>query len=225
MRVLVAEDEPKLALLLARGLREEGYAVDLAHSGPQALGAASGTDYDAIVLDVMLPELDGLEVCRTLRERGAWSPILILTARDGVEDRVAGLDAGADDYLVKPFSFDELLARLRALVRRGAPERPAVLEVDDLRLDPASRRVWRGEIEIELSPLELALLETFMRSPGLVLTRAQLAEHVWDHAYERRSNVVDVYVGYLRRKVDAPFGRESLETVRGIGYRLARAGR
>lgn len=225
MRVLVAEDEPKLALLLARGLREEGYAVDLTHTGPQALGAASGTDYDAIVLDVMLPGVDGLDVCRTLRERGTWSPILLLTARDGVDDRVAGLDAGADDYLVKPFSFDELLARLRALARRGAPERPAVLEVDDLRLDPAARRVWRGEVEIELSPLELALLETFMRSPGVVLTRDQLAEHVWDHAYERRSNVVDVYVGYLRRKVDVPFGRESLETVRGIGYRLTRARR
>lgn len=224
MRVLVVEDEPKLALLLARGLREEGYAVDLAHNGADAVGAASATGYDAIVLDVMLPGMGGLEVCRALRARGAWSPILLLTARDAVEDRVAGLDAGADDYLVKPFSFDELLARLRALARRGTPERPVVLEVDDLRVDPAARRVWRGGVEVELSPLEFSLLETFMRSPGQVLTRDQLAEHVWDHAFERRSNVVDVYVGYLRRKLDEPFGRASLETVRGVGYRLARTG-
>jgi two-component system OmpR family response regulator len=220
MRILVVEDELKMASLLRRGLIEEGHAVDIARTGDDALWMAQSADYDALVLDLMLPTIDGLEVCRRLRANGVWSPVLMLTARDGVEDRVAGLDAGADDYLPKPFSFAELLARLRALMRRGAAERPTVLEVDDLRLDPATHQVWRGDAEVELSGKEFALLETFMRRPGQVLTRDQLLEHAWDYAYESRSNVVDVYVRYLREKVDRPFARESLETVRGVGYRL-----
>jgi two-component system, OmpR family, response regulator len=220
MRVLVVEDELKMAGLLRRGLLEEGHAADVARTGDDALWMAAAVEYDAVVLDLMLPGLDGVEVCRRLRERGIWAPVLMLTARDGVEDRVAGLDAGADDFLPKPFSFAELLARLRALGRRGAPERPAVLEVGDLRLDPATREVRRGDAQIRLSAKEFALLETFMRRPGEVLSRYQLLEHAWDLAYESRSNVVDVYVRYLREKVDRPFGRDSLETVRGAGYRL-----
>jgi two-component system OmpR family response regulator len=220
MRILVVEDELKMAALLNRGLTEDGNAVDVARTGDEALWMAQAVAYDAIVLDVMLPGLDGVEVCRRWRESGVWAPVLMLTARDGVEDRVAGLDAGADDYLAKPFSFAELSARLRALVRRGAAERPAVLEVGDLRLDPATHQVWRGKAEIALSGKEFALLETFMRRPGDVLSRLQLLEHAWDYAYENRSNVVDVYVRYLREKVDRPFGRSSIETVRGVGYRL-----
>jgi two-component system OmpR family response regulator len=220
MRILVVEDELKMASLLQRGLVEEAHAADVARTGDDALWMARAVDYDAIVLDVMLPGPNGFEVCRQLREAGIWSPVLMLTARDAVEDRVAGLDAGADDYLPKPFAFAELLARLRALARRGADERPAVIEVGDLRLDPATRAVWRGDAEIELSAKEFALLETFMRRPGQVLSRYQLLEHAWDYAYENRSNVVDVYVRYLRDKVDRPFGRRSLETVRGSGYRL-----
>jgi two-component system OmpR family response regulator len=181
---------------------------------------AQATPYDAIVLDLMLPGRDGLDVCRELRRSGVWSPILMLTARDGVGDRVAGLDSGADDYLTKPFSFAELLARLRALTRRGAGGRPVVLEVGSLRLDPATRQAWRGDVPIELSPKEFALLETFMRRAGEVLTRLDLLEHAWDFAYENRSNVVDVYVGYLRAKIDRPFDVDSIETVRGVGYRL-----
>jgi two-component system, OmpR family, response regulator len=220
MRILVVEDELKMASLLRRGLQEEGHAVDLARTGDDALWMARATEYDALVLDLMLPGIDGIEVCRQLREGGVWAPVLMLTARDGVEDRVAGLDAGADDYLPKPFSFAELLARLRALVRRGANERPAVLEVGDLRLDPATRRAWRGDVEVKLSAKEFALLEAFMRRPGDVLSRYQLLEHAWDYGYENRSNVIDVYVRYLRDKVDRPFGRASIETVRGAGYRL-----
>jgi two-component system OmpR family response regulator len=222
MRVLVVEDDVKMAALLRRGLAEEGLSPDVARTGDDALWMAAATEYDAIVLDVMLPGADGFEVCRRLRESGMWSPVLMLTARDAVEDRVAGLDVGADDYLTKPFSFAELLARLRALARRPPLERPAVVEVGDLRLDPATRQVWRGEAEIDLSTKEFALLETFMRRPGQVLSRYQLLEHCWDYGYENRSNVVDVYVRYLREKVDRPFGRTSLETVRGAGYRLRR---
>jgi two-component system OmpR family response regulator len=184
---------------------------------------AGSTEYDAIVLDVMLPGIDGFETCRRLRSDGVWTPVLMLTARDAVEDRVAGLDSGGDDYLVKPFSFAELLARLRALTRRGEVERPAVLEVGELRLDPATRQVWRGESEIALSAKEFALLEAFMRRPGEVLSRFQLLEHAWDYGYENRSNVIDVYVRYLREKVDRPFGADSIETVRGAGYRLRNA--
>jgi len=220
MRILVVEDEQKLAGLLERGLVEEGHAADVARTGEDALWMAGSVEYDAIVLDLMLPGVNGVEVCRRLREREVWSPVLMLTARDAIEDRVAGLDAGADDYLPKPFSFAELLARLRALVRRGPVERPAVLEVGGLRLDPAAHKVWRGDTEIDLSAKEFALLETFMRRPGQVLSRYQLLEHAWDIAYENRSNVIDVYVRYLREKIDRPFGVESLETVRGTGYRL-----
>jgi two-component system, OmpR family, response regulator len=220
MRVLVVEDEPKMAALVSRGLREEGMAVDVVEGGDEAIPRAAASDYDAVVLDVMLPGVDGFEVCRRLREDGVWSPILMLTARDAVADRVAGLDVGADDYLLKPFSFAELLARLRALGRRGAVERPAVLEVGDLRLDPATRRVWRGETEISLSAKEFALLEVFMRRAGDVLSRFELLEHAWDYDYENRSNVVDVYIRYLREKIDRPFGVETIETVRGAGYRL-----
>jgi two-component system, OmpR family, response regulator len=220
MRALVVEDELKMAALIRRGLAEEGYAADGARTGEDAIWMAQATPYDAIVLDLMLPGRNGFDVCKTLRENGVWSPILMLTARDGVEDRVAGLDSGADDYLSKPFSFTELLARLRALTRRGPTERPAVLEAGSLRLDPARRQAWRGETSIDLSAKEFSLLETFMRRPGEVLTRLDLLDHAWDFAYENKSNVVDVYVRYLRGKIDRPFGLESLETVRGVGYRL-----
>lgn len=220
MRVLVVEDEVRLALLLKRGLEEEGYAVDTSGDGAEALWHATETEYDAIVLDIMLPSMDGLEVTRRLRAEGRWTPVLLLTARDAISDRVVGLDAGADDYLVKPFSFAELAARVRALVRRGRVERPTVLEAGDLRLDPARRRAWRGEVELDLSPKEFALLELFLSHPGEVLTRTRILEHVWDFAYDPASNVVDQYVGYLRRKIDRPFGRDDLETVRGAGYRL-----
>jgi two-component system OmpR family response regulator len=224
VRVLIVEDEIKMASLIRRGLREEGMLADVAIKGEDALWMAGSTTYDAIVLDVMLPGIDGFETCRRLRESEVWTPVLLLTARDAVEDRVAGLDGGADDYLTKPFSFAELLARLRALARRGAVERPPVLEVGDLRLDPATRQVWRGNNEISLSSKEFTLLEAFMRRPGQVLSRDQLLEHGWDYEYENRSNVVDVYVRYLREKVDRPFGIKSLETVRGAGYRLRQDG-
>jgi two-component system, OmpR family, response regulator len=224
VRVLVVEDDVKMAALIRRGLVEEGHAADIAATGEDALWMAQAHPYDAIVLDVMLPRLDGCGTCRELRGAGVWAPILMLTARDAVEDRVSGLDAGADDYLTKPFSFAELLARLRALARRGGVERPTVVEVGDLRLDPASRRAWRGEHELQLSPKEFALLETFMRRPGQALSRLQLLEHAWDFAYENRSNVVDVYVRYLREKIDRPFGTDSIETVRGVGYRMRAEG-
>jgi two-component system, OmpR family, response regulator len=224
MRVLMVEDDVKMAALVRRGLTEDGHAADVAGTGEDAVWMAQAHPYDAFVLDVMLPGLSGFETCKRLRDEGVWSPVLMLTARDGVEDRVAGLDVGADDYLTKPFSFAELLARLRALSRRGAVERPAELTVGDLRLDPATRRVWRGEDEVALSPKEFALLETFMRRPGQVLTRVQLLEHAWDFAYENRSNVVDVYLRYLREKLDRPFGKSSFETVRGVGYRLREDG-
>jgi two-component system OmpR family response regulator len=220
MRVLVVEDEVKMAGLVRRGLVEEGLAVDVAGSGEDALIRAAATDYDAIVLDVMLPGISGFDTCRKLRERGTWTPVLLLTARDSVDDRIAGLDGGADDYLTKPFSLGELSARLRALFRRRPSERPAVLAVGDIELDPASRSVRRNGTEIDLSAKEFALLETFMRSPGRVLSRFHLLEHAWDYSYEHRSNVVDVYVRYLREKLDRPFGLESIETVRGSGYRL-----
>ena len=224
MRVLIVEDEPKMASLIRRGLREEGYAADVAGTGNDALWMAGATEYDAIVLDVLLPGTSGFDVCRELRRSGVWSPVLMLTARDSVDDRVAGLDAGADDYLTKPFSFVELLARLRALARRPPLERPTVLEVGDLRLNPATHQAWRGDAELELSAKEFRILEAFMRRPGHVLSRLHLLEHCWDYGYENRSNVVDVYVRYLREKIDRPFGLESIETVRGAGYRLRRDG-
>jgi two-component system OmpR family response regulator len=220
MRVLVVEDEKKLGELLGRGLREEGYAADVADRGEEALWMARAVEYDAIVLDVMLPGADGFEICRRLRRDRVWTPVLMLTARDAVEDRVVGLDAGADDYLTKPFAFEELLARIRALTRRGQVERPSVLEVGDLRLDPAAHRAWRGDRELDLSAKEFAMLELFMRRPGLTLSRTQLLDGAWDIAFESRSNIVDVYVRYLREKIDRPFGRNSIETVRGVGYRL-----
>jgi two-component system, OmpR family, response regulator len=224
MRVLVVEDEAKLARLVARGLREEGYAVDVAERGEDAVWMAEATQYDAILLDVMLPGVDGFEVARRLRGKEVWSPILMLTAREQLDDRVAGLDAGADDYLAKPFDFEELLARVRALVRRSPTERRVVFEAGDLRFDRNQRRVWRGDVELDLSPKELTLLELFMRRPGTVLTRSELLDGAWDMSFERRSNIVDVYVRSLREKLDRPFGRSSIETVRGIGYRLREDG-
>jgi two-component system OmpR family response regulator len=220
VRVLIVEDQPKLAALLARGLREEGHAADIAERGEDAAWMALAARYDAIVLDIMLPGIDGLETCRQLRRRGVWTPVLMLTARDAVGDRVIGLDAGADDYLTKPFSFEELLARLRALNRRTPAERPVTVEVGELLLDPAAHRVWRGQTELDLSAKEFALLELLMRRPGNVLTRGQLLEGAWDMAYERRSNIVDVYIRHLREKIDRPFGSDTIETVRGVGYRL-----
>jgi len=224
VRVLIVEDERKMASLIRRGLTEDGHAADVAPRGEEALWMAAATPFDAIVLDVMLPGIDGFETCRRLRAHRVWTPVLMLTARDAIEDRVNGLDGGADDYLTKPFSFAELLARLRALARRGPAERPAVLEVGDLRLDPASHRAWRGDVEIALSQKEFSLLDLFMRRPGDVLSRLDLLEHAWDYGYEHRSNVVDVYVGYLRHKIDRPFGAASIETVRGAGYRLRKDG-
>ena len=220
MRVLIVEDELRMASLIHRGLVHEGLSADVAGTGDDALWMAQAHDYDAIVLDVGLPSIDGFETCRRLRGSGVWAPVLMLTARDAVEDRVAGLDSGADDYLVKPFAFAELLARLRALVRRGDSERPSVLEVGELRLDPATRVVTRGDVEITLSAKEFALLETFMRRPGEVLSRLHLLEHAWDFAYDNKSNVIDVFIRRLRGKIDVPFGCKSLETVRGAGYRL-----
>jgi two-component system OmpR family response regulator len=220
VRVLVVEDELRMAALLKRGLQEDGYAVDVASSGPDAVWQATEFTYDAVLLDLMLPGMDGVEVCRRLRAAARWVPVLMLTARDAVEDRVRGLDAGADDYLAKPFSFAELSARVRALIRRGAIERPTELRVADLRLEPAGRRAWRGEAELRLSAKEFALLELFLRHPDQVLTRTRILEHVWDFAFEASSNVVDQYVLYLRRKMDRPFGVDQLETVRGAGYRL-----
>jgi len=205
-----------MASVIRRSLEREGLAADVAGKGEEALWMAAAVEYDAIVLDVMLPGLSGFDACRLLRERGVWAPVLMLTARDGVDDRVRGLDSGADDYLVKPFALAELHARLRSLARRGRPERPSVLEVGDLHLDPARREVRRGDVQIDLSAKEFALLETLMRRPGEVLSRIELVEHAWDIAYELRSNVVDVYMRRLRRKL----GDGAIETVRGAGYRL-----
>jgi two-component system, OmpR family, response regulator len=220
MRVLIVEDEPRMADALRRGLRDEGYAVDLAADGEEAVWKASATEYTAMVLDLMLPGIDGVEVCRRLRADGHWMPILMLTARTKVPDRITGLDAGADDYLAKPFSFEELLARLRALIRRGPLERPTALTHGDLRLDLAARRTWRGDTEIELSPKEFRLLFAFLRRTGHVLTRFELLDTVWEEGSEHRSNVIDVTVRNLREKIDRPFGTQTIETVRGVGYRL-----
>ena len=222
--MLVVEDEQRMAGLLKRALEEEGYAVDVATDGPDGLWMATENPYGAIVLDVMLPGMDGFKVCRQLRQKEVWAPVLMLTARDDVGDRVRGLDAGADDYLVKPFSLMELAARLRALARRDDRSRPVTLSVGDLKLDPAAKRAWRGEHELDLSPKEFALLELLLRNPGNVLTRSQIIDTVWDFAYDGTSNVVDQYVTYLRRKVDRPFGRNDIETVRGVGYRLRSSG-
>ena len=212
-----------MARLLKRGLEEEGHAVDVGADGPEGFWLATENSYGLIVLDVMLPGFDGFELCRKLRTAGDWTPVLMLTARDAVDDRVRGLDAGADDYLVKPFSLLELSARLRALARRDDRARPVTLSNGDLRLDPAAKRAWRGESELQLSPKEFALLELFLRHAGSVLTRSQILEAAWDFAYDGSSNVVDQYVTYLRRKIDTPFGRHDIETVRGMGYRLMRS--
>lgn len=219
-RILVVDDEENIAYLVCAALRLEGFEVSSAGTGREALAAIEERRPELVLLDVMLPDLDGFEVCRRLRADGVWAPVLMLTARDAVADRVAGLDAGADDYLAKPFAIDELLARLRALARRGAVPRPAVLEVGALRLDPASGRAWFRDAELELSSKEFAMLEAFIRRPGQVLSRAELLDLVWDHAYDNRSNVVDVYVRYLREKIDRRFGVTALHTVRGRGYRL-----
>jgi two-component system, OmpR family, response regulator len=220
VRVLVVEDEPKMAELLRRGLTEDGYAVDIAADGRSGYDAAIACAYDAVVLDVMLPGLSGFDVCEKWRNHQIWVPVLMLTARGAVADRVAGLDGGADDYLTKPFHLDELFARLRSLIRRGPTPRPTVLTVGNLRADPASRRCWRGQTEIALTTKEFGLLELLLRRPGSVLTRELLLEHCWDIAYESRSNVVDVHIRALRDKIDRPFGVHSIETIRGIGYRL-----
>jgi len=214
----------RMAAAIRRGLRFDGLVADIAGDGEQALRTVGTTEYEAIVLDVTMPHMDGFETCRRLRAGGVWTPVLMLTARDAVEDRVRGLDGGADDYLTKPFSLAELTARLRALVRRGPIERPTVLEAGDLRLDPATREVWRGEAQIDLSAREFALLETFMRRPGQVFTQRQLLDAAWDLGQDQRSNVVEVYVRYLREKIDRPFGLRSIETVRGAGYRLRKDG-
>jgi two-component system OmpR family response regulator len=224
MRVLVAEDDVRMAAALTRGLRGEGMAVDVAGTGAETLELVGTTEYDVVVLDVMLPDGDGFQTCRRLRRAGQWVPVIMLTARASVDDRVRGLDSGADDYLTKPFSLAELLARIRALVRRGPVERPAELAVGNLRLDPATREVRRGEVRVDLSAREFALLETFMRRPGQVLSQSQLLESAWDLGYEQKSNVVEVYVRYLREKIDRPFGLASIETVRGTGYRLRKDG-
>jgi two-component system, OmpR family, response regulator len=224
MRVLIVEDDKRMGAAIRRGLQAENIVADVATNGEDALWMAGATDFDVLVLDLMLPGIDGFETCRRLRDAQVWTPIIMLTARGAIEDRVHGLDQGADDYLTKPFSLAELLARLRTLARRGPLERPAVLRVGDLRLDPATRQAWRGEAEIHLSAKEFALLEAFMRRPGEVLSQFQLLDFAWDYDYENRSNVVEVYVRYLREKIDRPFGIESLETVRGAGYRLRKAG-
>jgi two-component system, OmpR family, response regulator len=220
VRVLVVEDDPGMSSLLQRALAKQGWSVVVAATGQDGLWNVLEHDFDAVVLDLMIPAPDGVEVCRRMRAAGRWAPVLLLTARDGVADRVAGLDAGADDYLTKPFALAELHARLRALTRRDPRERPVVLAVGDLTLDPVTREVRRGDVPVRLSPTEHALLEQLMRSPGRPLSRTHLLEHVWDAAYEGDSNVVDVYVRYLRNKIDRPFGVETLETVRGVGYRL-----
>ena len=220
MRVLVVEDEERMASLLRRALEEEGHAVDVARDGPEGVWLATENPYGAVVLDLMLPGFDGFEVCRRLRAAEVWAPVLMLTARDEIGDRVRGLDAGADDYLVKPFSLLELAARLRALARRDDRVRPVLLTAGDLKLDPAGKRAWRGELELDLSPKEFSVLELFLRNPGVVLSRSQIIDAVWDFAYDGTSNIVDQYVTYLRRKIDRPFGRDDIETVRGMGYRL-----
>jgi DNA-binding response OmpR family regulator len=224
VRVLVVEDERRLAAAVRRGLAAEGFAVDLAHNGEDGLHAAREGGYDAVVLDLMLPKISGYRVCQQLRAEENWVPILILSAKDGEYDQADGLDLGADDYLTKPFSYVVLAARLRALLRRGAIPRPAQLQAGDLTLDPATRRVRRGETDIELTAREFALLEYLMRRSGRVVAKTELLEHVWDSYDSLDLNVVEVYAGYLRRKIDAPFGRGALQTVRGAGYRLATDG-
>jgi two-component system OmpR family response regulator len=224
VRLLVVEDEPGLAETVQRGLSKDGFVVDVVHDGEEAVWAATENAYDAMVLDIMLPKLNGYDVVRALRARGNWTPILMLTAKDGVYDQSDAFDLGADDYLTKPFSFVVLVARLRALIRRGAPERPVVLAAGDLTLDPARRRVSRGGVVLHLTPKEYGLLEFLLHRRGDVVTKAQILDAVWDPAFDGDPNIVEVYVRYLRRKIDLPFGRRAIETVRGAGYRLAEDG-
>lgn len=224
VRVLVVDDEVRLAAGLRRGLENDGFAVDVAVDGTEGLRMARANPYDVIVLDIMLPGVNGFRLCATLREEGNWTPILMLTAKDGVWDEVEALDTGADDYLTKPFSHAVLVARLRSLLRRDARERPAVLEAGDLRLDPAARRVWRGLVPVGLTTRELSLLEFLLRRKDEVVSTDEILDHVWDHDFEGDSNIVQVYVGHLRNKVDRPFGRRSIQTVRGSGYRLTADG-
>jgi two-component system OmpR family response regulator len=224
VRVLVVEDEKRLAAGLKKGLEAEGFATDVALNGTDGLWMASENPYDAIVLDILLPGMNGYEVCASLRERGIWTPILMLTAKDGEFDEAEALDTGADDYVTKPFSFVVLVARLRALIRRGAGERPAVLETGDLRFDPGARQVWRGDVQVDLTTREAALLEFLLRRKGVVVSKREILDHVWDYAFEGDPNIVEVYIGHLRNKLDRPFGRATLETVRGAGYRLAEDG-
>jgi two-component system OmpR family response regulator len=224
MRVLIVEDEERLASTVRRGLEGEGFSVDVAHDGTDGFRRAREGGYDAIVLDVMLPGMNGYRICSALRREGYRTPILILTAKDADRDEIEALDTGADDFLSKPFSFGVLTARLRALLRRGAPDRPAVLSAGDLSLDPGSHRAWRGETELTLTPKEFGMLQFLLRRAGQVASRGEILEHVWDQDYDGDSNVVDVYMGYLRKKIDTPFRRRSIETVRGIGYRLSADG-
>ncbi|HET9724985.1 MAG TPA: response regulator transcription factor [Actinomycetota bacterium] len=221
MRVLVVEDEKRLAAGLKKGLEAEGFAADVALSGTDGLWMARENPYDAIVLDILLPGMNGYQVCATLREEGVWTPILMLTAKDGEYDEAEALDTGADDYVTKPFSFVVLVARIRALLRRGASERPAVLEAGDLRFDPATRRAWRADTEVDLTARESALLEFLLRRKGDVVSKREILDHVWDYTFDGDPNIVEVYVGHLRNKLDRPFGRATLETIRGVGYRLA----
>jgi DNA-binding response OmpR family regulator len=224
VRVLVVEDEKRLAAGLKKGLEAEGFAADVALNGTEGLWMARENPYDAIVLDIMLPGMNGYQVCATLREEKIWTPILVLTAKDGEFDEAEALDIGADDYVTKPFSFVVLVARLRSLIRRGAGERPVILQAGDLRFDPGARRAWRGEAEVDLTAREMALLEFLLRHKGEVVSKGAILEHVWDYDFEGDSNIVEVYVGHLRNKLDRPFGRSALETVRGVGYRLAADG-
>jgi DNA-binding response OmpR family regulator len=224
MRVLVVEDEQRLAAGLRNGLEAEGFAVDVALDGEEGLWRAREHPYDAIVLDILLPGINGYRICRLLREEGVWTPILMLTAKNGEWDEVEALDTGADDYLTKPFSYAVLVARIRALLRRGARERPALLEAGDLRLDPAARRAWRGELELEMTARELTLLDFLMRRRGEVVSKREIIDHVWDYDFDGDPNIVEVYIGHLRNKLDRPFGRRAIETLRGSGYRLAADG-
>ena len=224
MRVLVVEDERRLAAGLKKGLEAEGFATDVAHTGPDGLWMAREHGYDAIVLDILLPGMNGFRVCAELRAAGVWTPILMLTAKEGELDQAEALDTGADDYVTKPYSFVVLVARLRALIRRGAQERPAILEAGDLGFDPGSRRAWRGDTAIQLTSREMALLEFLLRRKGDIVSKSEILEHVWDDAFEGDPNIVEVYIGHLRNRLDRPFGRSAIETIRGLGYRLAENG-
>jgi len=224
MRILLVEDEWPFARAVRRGLEAEGFVVELASDGREGLRLANDRPYDAVMLDIMLPGMNGYRVCAAMREADNWTPVLMLTAKDGELDEAEALDTGADDFLSKPFSFVVLVARLRALARRGRQARPTVLEAGDLKLDPAGHRAWRGSAEIDLTAREFALLELLMRRRGEVLTRREILDEVWDFGFDSDSNIVEVYVGYLRRKVDLPFGRRAIQTVRGVGYRMAAAG-